>query len=597
MTSGREIWHELVEVMLEEIRRSTKSGWTYILVGLLIVVFAVFFGVPADGCGSGAQRRLVAQVGGADIYTDDVGVVFNRSFGNSRRLDDAQIRQQEAQALRSILMIHLLAEKGRALGLRVSDEELVEYLKDPLKNAEYRQVYGRDGGFDGALYKAYVQNQLRISLPRYEEFKRTELIAMKYLHLVEMQFQATGWEIEELANLRHTKVDLEFAMFDPTALAEFVPVTDEDVEAFLASNFADVQKYYDDNKADYETPEKVLIRRIFIVKPDAEEGEEPVKAAIEKWDKVKAALAEKPDSFADVAGEFSDSEKETQGLMDWTTLENLDQNIAEKVRGLDKGATAEIETEYAFMLVRLEDRQAATKTELDAVKNDIARKLLGEKKSDELIREMVETLKGALEGKESLQDAVASLKPTTEEGAEPDEAARRWEAVVVDKTGEFSLEGQDLAAMFGGQIPGLSSRSEWDRVPKIGQNPDLARDAFKKLTKDKPTVDAPYKTNGRSYFVRLANRVEPTEEQQKSSTDLLAEIRGEKVQQLLGPYAAVFTFPLDDYGPFLENMLDDAMDSGLVKLYERNYDAIPLVKKGKEEPAKIDLSKPVEDKS
>jgi hypothetical protein len=70
------------------------------------------------------------------------------------------------------------------------------------------------------------------------------------------------------------------------------------------------------------------------------------------------------------------------------------------------------------------------------------------------------------------------------------------------------------------------------------------------------------------------------------------------VSTLLGPYAALFAFPMDDYGPFLEGMLDRAMDDGTIELYERNYDAIPLVKKTteeeetKEDEPKIDLTQP-----
>jgi hypothetical protein len=155
--------------------------------------------------------------------------------------------------------------------------------------------------------------------------------------------------------------------------------------------------------------------------------------------------------------------------------------------------------------------------------------------------------------------------------------------------------------MFGGQFPGMSSRTPWDRVPKIGQNPDLARDAFNKLTTAKPTADAPYKTNGKYFYVRLADRKEPTEEEmKKDEINLSTELRSDKIQQMLGPYAAVLAFPLDDYGPFLERMLDTGIESGAVKLYERNYDAIPLVRKDKDdkdEVKPVDLTQPVEKKS
>jgi parvulin-like peptidyl-prolyl isomerase len=600
--------------MLQDIRRSSRSGWTYILVGLLIVVFAVFFGVPGDACGSGASRKLVASVSGTDLYTDDVGLVYNRVYGNRRRVDEAQMRQQQAQALRSMLLLQLLAEKGREHGLRVSDAELVEYLKDPLRNAEYRSVYGRDGGFDGPLYKAYVQNQLRVSIPRYEDFKKTELLARKYLNLVEMQFQASPWEVKELNELRNTKVDLEFAQFDPEALAEYVPATDEEIDAYVTAEAQAIKDHYDANKADYEEPEKVVIRRIYIVKPDEAEGKEQVKAAIEKWDKAKTRV-NGGENFADVAGELSESERETQGLMEPTTLQNIDQNIATKVKDLKVGETAEVETDYAFMLVKLEERTEAVKTPLKDVQRDIARKLLQEKKVENLIGEMIAELRKNPKASESLQDAIDALKSGggdegegEDTGEESEEQKSMWDGVTVDTTGEFTLEGQDLAALFGRQFPGMQQRAPWDRVPKIGKNPDLARDAFKMLTPDKPLSTKPYKVSGKYYLVRLAKRTDPTKEElEDQEVKLEAEARGAKVASVLGPYAAVFSFPMDDYGPFLEGILDRAMEDGTVQLYERNYDAIPLVKKdeggeeekeaeGSKEKLKIDLTQPSKDK-
>lgn len=582
--------------MLSDIRRSTKSGWTYILVGMLIVVFAVFFGVPGDACGSGgSSRKLVATVADTDIYTDDINAIYNRAFGGQRRVDDSQLREQQAQALRATLLLNLLAEKARQLGLRVSDEEFIKYVKDPLRNVEYRQVYGRDGKFDGPMYKAYVQNQLRMSIPKYEEFKKNEILAAKYLHLVEMQFQATPWEIEELQKLRGTKVDLEFVKFDPEALAEFVPVTDEDVAAFVTTDTQAIKDYYEKNKADYEEPAQVLLRRLYIVKPE-QSDEAAAKAAIEKFDQAKERIQTKGENFADVAGELSESERETQGLMEWTTLENVDQNIANAVKDANVGDVKEVTTDYAFMLVKVEDKKEAKKTELAEVQTEIGRKLLQEKKVEELIREMIAELQAAVGPDQTLADAVEKLKtPDGEEG----EAKSRWAAVTVDKTGEFTQEGQDLAALFGNQFPGMSTRTPWDRVPKIGKNPDLARDAFSKLTKEKPYADAPYKVDGKYFFVRLADRKEtPGEELAKEEASIIAEVRQSKMQDILGPYAALFAFPLDDYGPFLEAMLANAMDKGVVKLYERNYDAIPLIQPSKdekkEEDEKIDLSKPKE---
>ena len=100
--------------------------------------------------------------------------------------------------------------------------------------------------------------------------------------------------------------------------------------------------------------------------------------------------------------------------------------LAEKVKTLEKGKTAEIETDYAFMLVRMEDRKDARKTPLEDVQSDIARKLLQEQKSEELVKSMITELQAAMEGKDTLQAALDSLKPGADdaEGEDGEEENR-----------------------------------------------------------------------------------------------------------------------------------------------------------------------------
>ena len=291
--------------------------------------------------------------------------------------------------------------------------------------------------------------------------------------------------------------------------------------------------------------------------------------------------------------------------MEWTTLENIDQNIATAIKDLAVGETTEVTTDYAFMLVKLEEKKEAKKTELAEVQDEIGRKLLQERKVEELVGSMVAELRTTAATTDTLRAAVDQLRGSpeaSEEGGEaPTAESSPWGAVTVDTTGFFTQEGQDLAALFGGQFPGMSTRAPWDRVPKIGKNPDLARDAFSVLTTEKPLATAPYKVEGNYFLVRLKERKEtPPEELEKESMKFVTEARGAKMQSLLGPYSALFAFPLDDYGPFLEMVLANSIESGMVKLYEKNYDAIPLLQPAVEETDEaadeevIDLTKSAE---
>ncbi len=559
--------------MLQAIREQSKSGGTYILVALLIVVFAVFFGVPGESCSGGAQRIHVATVAGNDIYTDDVNIIFNRVYGTRSGADEDEVKKQQAQSLRALIIINLLAERATEHGLRVSQEELAAYIQDPVQNFEFQYIYGQTGKFDGRFYKAYVQNQLRISIPRYEEYKRNELLAKKYLALVEMQGHASSVDVQEEARLKKTKVNLEFLKFDSAKLTEFVAVSDEDVAAFQAANGPAIEKYYADNKADYETAEEVLIRRIFIARPDAEEGDDKVAEATKKWEAAKKRVSDGGENFADIAGEISeDYAKEKQGLMDWSTVENLDQNIAKVLKDAKVGDVKEVETPFAWMLVKLEDRKEATSTPLDQVRTEIARTLLQKERVDSVTKDAVAKFKEAAGSADSFQAALDQLKASVPEGE-----TSVWNALTVDETGEFSQAGADLSAMFGGQFPGMAPSLPWDRVPKIGQSTPLAKKAFE-LTKEKPMPANPFVVGDATYLVRLKDRVEPTEEDLNDEA-IAQKVRSDVLSPVLAGAQFVFLQPIDDYGPLVESMYNDAFKAKVVQLRNsQKWDPVTMVK-------------------
>lgn len=582
--------------MLSDIRNASKSGWTYILVGVLIVVFAVFFGAPIDSCGGPKNRVLLAKVGGDDLHTDDLNPIFNRVYGTRRTVEDSQLLKQQSTSLRALILIHLLSERAMDAGIRVSEEEFQKYVKNFYRNPEFR-LYSQNGTFDGPQYKNWVQYGLRVSIPAYEDFKRRELLARKWLETIEMQYQAADWEIEELHQLRNNKVDLEYLKFDPARIQELVPVTQEEVDQYLASNASEIKKYYEENKADYEDPAQVRIRRIFILKPGADEGDDARDAAKKKFDTARERV--KGEEFADVAGDMTeDYAKEKQGLMDWSTTENLDQNIATAIEGAKVGDVREVETDFAYMLVKLEDQKEAKTTSLEEVRTEIARLQLQTQKVDTEVERLVKQVRTKLdeEGIDSLQAAVDTLRTASEglddEAAEGEEQQSVWDAVTVAKTGKFSLEGQDLAALLGQQIPGLG-RSPWDRVPGIGKSPELAMDAFN-LTEEKPVSDKVYVVGDARFLVALAEKEsadESTLDEQR--TMLVEEIRGAKIGAALGPWQGLFGYamPADEYGPVLEKMLDQALKSNELKLYEENHAAVGMLKIGEDEP-EIDLSAP-----
>ncbi|MFW5966388.1 MAG: SurA N-terminal domain-containing protein, partial [Persicimonas sp.] len=394
--------------MLEEVRRAARSGFSYILIAALIVIFAVFFGVPADSCNPGQTTRFhVANIDGESVYTDDVNLIYNRAFGTRQQQDDQeQLQQQQAQALKAYLMIELLANKARDAGLRVDDQEFRDYMEDPLRNPEFASAYGRDGTWDGAFYERYVKHLLHANLTDYEDFKRDEALARKYMNMLEMQIALLPHELESTAKLRNTEYELDFVEFDPEALSEQLELSDDDVESFIDEHQDQIEEYYEENRGEYTSPERMEVRRIYLERgeegPEGESAQERLEAAQERIDD--------GEDFATVAGEINDALRDEEGLLPMTSVDNMNQDIVSALEDADEGDIEKVETENELMLVRLEEREEETETPIEEVEEEIARKLLAEQKAGELLEGLAETLRKRAAETGSLSEALEELQ-------------------------------------------------------------------------------------------------------------------------------------------------------------------------------------------
>lgn len=589
--------------MLKTVRHAAKSGFSYILVAGLIVIFAFFFGVPANSCGSSPNAAFnMASVDGNNVNSQDINVIYNQLYSSNTTPDPEELERQRALSLKAYLMIELLAKKAHDAGFRVNDEEFTEYMTDPLRNPEFLSAYGRTGAWDAGYYERYVQNFLLVSLPSYESFKKNELLARKYINMIEMQVNILPQQIDQLEALRNTKINLEYVSFNPTSVEDAIQLSDAQVSAFLSSNAEDVKNYYDTHLGEYSEPEQMEVRRIYLEvgNEDADGNDAEARLAAAKK-RVDAG-----EDFAVVAGSINDALKDAQGLMDMTATENMNQDIVNALDGAKVGDVREVTTDSALMLVKLEAKKDAVKTPLADVQRDIATDLLKDKKVNTMTDKLANELLAKAQTTGSLSSALAALSPAdsgdTAEDQNTDDPADEtaeaptsiWSALSVQETGDFTLEGQDMSNMFGGQLPpGVSlGRSAWDKIPKIGQSRKLAVDAFSKLTTEKPLGDKVYTAGKNKVVVSLKSKATTPAEDAKKDTDdtagsddaseaasstdrdkLVEELVGKKTQDLLGQWQRLFQRRTQfgasltlDYGPWLEGQFKEAVDSGVIEL-------------------------------
>jgi hypothetical protein len=555
--------------MLEKVRNSMQSGATYVLVAGLTVIFMFFFGMPTQTCSGGAQqtRAHLATVAGQSVYTDDVNLIYNRIYGSERTDEEEQYRQRRAKSLRNILYIKLFAERARSEGLRVSDEEFKQYIMSATRNIEYRYQYGRNGSFNGHYYKAYVQNQLRTPLVDYEAFKRDELLARKYLASRASQIMPPSFETSRAHEIKNTKMNLSFVSFSPDKLRESIEVTDEQLETFLEENAERIDQYYADNKEEkYTEPAQIRLRRVLISKPMSTDGEAKAKEVAKKWKEAKTRVLEQDEPVADVAADLGEHYKES-GIMDWSELnkDKLPEGIYPAVKEAEVGDIEEVETDTSYMLVKVEDRKKAKTTPLDEVREEIATHLIKKDQVDSTVQEVTDKLLAKAKEMKSISKALEALRKQSDK--------QIWKDLSVEETGDFTLESQgpspQMAARFGGQLSGFGS--SWTNINKIGDSQELAVDAYKKLTTDNPVADKIYEVDGTNYIVRLKSKKAPESDTPDDTVEYA--LSSQKVNQVLGRWSALFGSingqlvpPMDDYGPWLNRQLKQAVDEGAIAI-------------------------------
>ena len=160
--------------MLKFMREKTGSWFIKVILGLISLVF-VFW-----GAGSFQSNRMitVATVNGAPISAEDYREAYNRlleqyrqQFGGNLDENILNMLNLERQALDGLVDQSLLRQEAKRLNIRVSDEELVESI---------RQIpaFQSNGAFDRELYnRVLVMN--RLTPETFETMQRDSLLVEK----------------------------------------------------------------------------------------------------------------------------------------------------------------------------------------------------------------------------------------------------------------------------------------------------------------------------------------------------------------------------------------------------------------------------------
>ncbi len=601
--------------MLEALRRHSRSWLIWVTLGIIIIVFIFFFGPQAGGFDRNSNGWAVRTKGGNTVNIAELDRTYDRTV---RRFLTGPTDEEFYAAKRRVAMdlgfVEYLAVQARSTGLAIPEDEVACYIvnwnpdyRDKRGNAicadfpadyptRYQNIdavfYTEEDGRMSASYSTDVRGRFGLSVRAFEEWKRRELLAFKYLDTLAASVAVSPTQVEQTWRRRNETVNIEYVRLDPAGISADLPEEGE-AATWASSHGAEIQAYYDENVANYSLARRVHLRRLYITKPSGDPA--ALSAAEERFTTLLARAQADPAGFEELARAETglDAERESGGDMGFRTEDTLSVDIWEATSGVEVGSVVGVTQSYSWNIVKLEAVEEARQQPIDEVRNDIAAILLQQERIEEergrLVRRAERVLELAAAG-ETLEAAAA-----TEAGERADRIHRRRledlgsgeeeparpapQPLAVSETGPFAREtpAPDLSAL-GADFAGFQiSAPPADQVPTIGRSRDLMRAAFA-LSDDAPLHSELIRVDEQDYIIRMIERVVPDEapegelasiraELQRSIADTLVDSRGARVR---------LTLHLDQpYAPVVQQLLDDALASGDIRLREKLFRVDP----------------------
>jgi peptidyl-prolyl cis-trans isomerase D len=240
--------------MLQNIRDNSKGTIAKIIVGFIIITFALF-GIESI-VALGSSDSAPATVNGTNI--EEVEILrlvemqknrFRQQFGENydeSLFNDSFLRQS---ALEQLIEQKVAVTQARLLGGYVSTQSIDRAI---LAAPEFQQ----DGQFSSDRFKMVLRRSALTPLSYRAVLEEQSLVTQVQLG-TGLTDTALPFEVKRQQALKAEQRDYEYVIFNTADLKKGIELSDEDVQAF-----------YDKNKQRYKTEEKVSVDYVVLNKSD-----------------------------------------------------------------------------------------------------------------------------------------------------------------------------------------------------------------------------------------------------------------------------------------------------------------------------------------
>src|SRR5579863_3425034 len=386
-----------------------------VLGGLLTVisVFMVITLVPGFGStdffgSNGPARGVVAKVAGTDITSQEVQrqarQMVQQQFPRGGAQASMLLPYFASQAAQQLIQRQALIAEAEHLGLRATDEDV----RDELQHGRYSQVFFPDGNFIGQAQYEELLQQHDLTVPMFESDVKDEILIDKLRSLIAGSAMVSDAEIRQKFEKDNTKIKFDYAVLRKDDILKSLHPSDLELKAFYDRNKAtynnsipekrkikyvlidtaklqgeaqvsqqELQAYYDQHRDEFRAPEQVNVRQILIKTPlPGSDGKVDQKGVDDAQKKAQDVLKQLKAGakFEDLAKKYSeDPSGKDGGSVGWIKRGGFPVPDVDKAAfSLAKGGTSDvINAGYAFVILRVEDKQDAHMKTLAEVKDQI----------------------------------------------------------------------------------------------------------------------------------------------------------------------------------------------------------------------------------
>ncbi|MEJ2721696.1 MAG: SurA N-terminal domain-containing protein [bacterium] len=240
-------------MMMRTMRENTKIILWVVVVAFVVTIFAVWGLDLRTGTGT-ADPNIIGKVNGVPItraqYQNFYEMLASqfRAASETKSLTYAQEEFVSEQAWDNLVLTILTEQEIQKLGITVSNEEIVSFLRDS-PPPEIRQYFLDDqGNFDNEAYQAALNNP-EIDWTNLEQLARERIPRLKLQNFLSAQVFVSEDELVHAFEAQNVEMTIEYVRFpvDTTSIGDYVPTDDE------------VKAYYDSHQEDFTQPAKARL--------------------------------------------------------------------------------------------------------------------------------------------------------------------------------------------------------------------------------------------------------------------------------------------------------------------------------------------------